>query len=207
MNEDEINYKTLRKIQQMEKDSPTLTKIESDFYGALLTYLKYLDSRLEKESSSQKQMLLKEEAQNIRKIATSIYEQREKKIILAAISKARGGEPDLKNLVDAERNLFDSILQMMVRTREELLNKKTREKVEKKDVEAKVEPEHENEKQETINPQQGNTNPIVMVTEDIPEFMGTDAKKYNLRKGDVLSLPKDMSDTLLKREAAKEIRK
>ena len=208
MNENEINYKNLRKIQQIEKESPTLTKIESSFYTALSDYLKYLDSRLEKESSTQKQMLLKEEVQNTRKIATNIYEQREKKIILAAISKTRGGEPDLKNLVGAERNLFDSILQMMVQTREELLNKKTREKEEEeKTVEFSVEPKTENKKQEIITPKQQNINPIVMVAKDIPEFIGTDAKKYNLRKGDILSLPKDMSDTLSKRDAVKEIGK
>jgi DNA replication initiation complex subunit (GINS family) len=207
MNENEINYKNLRKIQQIEKESPTLTKIESSFYTALSDYLKYLDSRLEKESSTQKQMLLKEEVQNTKKIATNIYEQREKKIILAAISKTRGGEPDLKNLVGVERNLFDSILQMMVQTREELLNKKTREKEEEKTVESSVEPKAENKKQEIITPKQQNINPIVMVAKDIPEFIGTDAKKYNLRKGDVLSLPKDMSDTLSKRDAVKEIGK
>jgi DNA replication initiation complex subunit (GINS family) len=207
MNENEINYKNLRKIQQIEKESPTLTKIESSFYTALSDYLKYLDSRLEKESSTQKQMLLKEEVQNTRKIATNLYEQREKKIILAAISKTRGGEPDLKNLVGVERNLFDSILQMMVQTREELLNKKTREKKEEKTVEFGVEPKAENKKQEIITPKQQNINPIVMVAKDIPEFIGTDAKKYNLRKGDVLSLPKDMSDTLSKRDAVKEMEK
>jgi DNA replication initiation complex subunit (GINS family) len=152
-------------------------------------------------------MLLKEEVQNTRKIATNIYEQREKKIILAAISKTRGGEPDLKNLVGVERNLFDSIIQMMVQTREELLNKKTKEKEEEKTVEASVEPKAENKKQEIITPKQQNINPIVMVAKDIPEFIGTDAKKYNLRKGDVLSLPKDMSDTLSKRDAVKEIGK
>jgi DNA replication initiation complex subunit (GINS family) len=207
MNENEIDYKNLRKIQQIEKESPTLTKIESSFYTALSDYLKYLDSRLEKESSPQKQMLLKEEVQNTRKIATNIYEQREKKIILAAISKTRGGEPDLKNLVGVERNLFDSILQMMVQTREELLNKKTMEKEEEKTVDASVEPKAENKKQEIITTKQQNINPIVMVAKDIPEFIGTDAKKYNLRKGDVLSLPKDMSDTLSKRDAVKEMEK
>lgn len=207
MNENEINYKNLRKIQQIEKESPTLTKIEPSFYTALSDYLKYLDSRLEKESSTQKQMLLKEEVQNTRKISTNIYEQREKKIILAAISKTRGGEPDLKNLVGVERNLFDSILQMMVQTREELLNKKIREKEEEKTVESNVEPKAENKKQEIITPKPQNINPIVMVAKDIPEFMGTDANKYNLRKGDVLSLPKDMSDTLSKRDAVKEIGK
>lgn len=207
MDENEINYKNLRKIQQIEKESTALTKIESSFYTALSDYLKYLDTRLEKEASSQKQMLLKEEVQNTRKISINIYEQREKKIILSAISKTRGGEPDLKNLVGAERNLFDSIIQMMVQTREELLNKKTIENEEEKTVEVCIEPKAENKKQELIAPKEQNINPIVMVAKDIPEFMGTDAKKYNLRKGDVLSLSKDMSDTLSKRDAVKEMGK
>jgi len=189
----EINYKTLRKIQQMEKNSPMLTKIDSDFYTALSRYLKYLDNRLEKESSSQKQKLLKDEIQSTKKIVTNIYEQREKKILLAAISKARRGNPELKNLVAAEKNLFDSILKMMIQSRRELLNKKSQEK------EKTVESEKESEKQE-------NANSIVRVVQDIPEFIGTDTKKYNLKRGDVVSLPEDMGDTLSKRGAVKEIK-
>ena len=189
----EINYKTLRKIQQMEKNSPMLTKIDSDFYSVLSKYLKYLDSRLEKESSSQKQKLLKDEIQNTKKIVMNIYEQREKKVLLAAISKARGGNLDLKNFVDAEKKLFDSILNLMVQSRRELLNKKSQEG--KKTVESKK----ESKKQE-------NTNSIVRVVQDIPEFIGTDTKKYNLKRGDVVTLPEDMGDTLSKRGVVKEIK-
>lgn len=190
----EINYRTLRKIQQMEKNSPVLTKMDSDFYSVLSKYLKYLNSRLEKESPSQKQKLLKDEIQNTKKIVMNIYEQREKKILLAAISKARGGNPDLKNLVDAEKKLFDSILNLMVQSRRELLNKKSQE--EKKTIES----EKESEKQE-------NANSIVRIVQDIPEFIGTDTKKYTLKRGDVISLPEDMGDTLSKRGAVKEIKK
>jgi len=196
MDADEISYRTLRKIQQMEKNSPVLTKIDSDFYSALSRYLKGLDDRLGKESSSQKQMLLKDEIQNTRKIAINIYEQREKKVLLAAISKARGGNPDLKNLVDVEKDLFDSVLKLMTQSREKLLNKKP------KDREKTVVSEGKNKE----NGRQENSNPIVRVTEDIPEFVGTDTRKYNLRRGDVLSLPRDMGDTLSKRGVAKKIR-
>jgi len=198
MEEEEINYKTLRKIQQSEKASPTLTSINQSFYSDLSDYLKNLEDRFEKESNSQKKMLLRDEIQNTKKIATNIYEQREKKVLLAAISKARSGDPDLKNLVDEEKKLFDSTLQNMTETREKLLNKKT-EKIEKTSKEtAKTE-----EKKE----EQTNTNPIVMVTDDIPEFIGTDANKYVLKKGDVLSLPQDMSLTLSKRSVVKEVKR
>ena len=200
MNTDEINYKTLRKIQQMERNSPILTDIKSDFYSNLSGYLKSLEDRLGKESASQKQTLLKDELQNTNKIAINIYEQREKKILLAAISKARGGNPDLKNLVDVEKNLFDSILMLMIQLREQLLDRESKADIEKNVENSKSdEMDKENEKQE-------NSNPIVRITQDIPEFIGTNTNKYNLRRGDILSLPEDMSETLSKRGVAKKIR-
>lgn len=201
MDTDEINYKTLRKIQQMERKSPMLTKIDYHFYSKLSEYINALNSRLEKESKSQKQMLLKNEIQNTNKIIRSIYEHREKKNLLAAISKARGGRPDLKNLIDAERDLFDSTLKLMVQSREQLLEGRPKDKRGKdnKNVETK--------KEETRTEKKDNTNQIVMVTKNIPEFIGTDTKKYNLRAGDIISLPKNMSDMLLKRNVVKEIKR
>lgn len=197
MDEEEINYKVLRKIQQMEKITPTLTKIDSDFYDASSNYLKYLNERLEKEKSYQKQILLKDEIHNTNKIMNNIYEQREKKILLAAVSKVRGGNPNLENLVNVERKLFDSILELMTYTRKEIIKNKS--KKDKKEETEAIEPIKEKKEQVNINS-------IVMVKEDIPEFIGTDMKKYNLRKGDLISLPKDMSDTLSKRDAVREVK-
>jgi len=193
MDTGEINYRTLRKIQQTERDTPVLSQIGSNFYTVLSEYLKDLDERLGKESSTQKHSLLKDEIQNTKKIVVNIYEQREKKILLAVISKARGGNPDLKNLTDVEKELFDSVLKLMKQSRAV----KTKKEEEEKIVESN-DGKNEGEKQ-------GNPNPIIRVTEDVPEFIGTDTKKYHLRKGDVLSLPIDMSDTLTKRGAAKKI--
>lgn len=192
--EEEINYRYLRKIQEMEKKSPTLTEIHSGFYINLHVYLKQLEERFEKEESSQKKMLLSNEIENTKKIATNIYEQRERKIILTAVSKARGGNPELKNLIDVEKTLFSSILDLMIKSRESILNKKKPSKI--KDTTNEAELEKNNDENE-----QKDTNPIVVVSKDILEFVGTDEKKYSLKKGDVLSLPKDMVDMLSKRNA------
>ena len=175
---EEINYKTLRKIQQMESSSPMLTKIDHNFYSDLSSYLKDLDRRLEEESSSQKHGLLEEEIRNTKKIASSIYAQREKKMLLAAVSKARGGNPDLKHLVDVEKNLFNAVLKLMVQSRKQLLDKEP--KKEKKKEEVKT---VESKKGDPESKEQNNSNPIVRVTQDVPEFVGIDMKKYNLRKG------------------------
>ena len=198
MEEDEINYRMLRKIQQMEKNSPVLTELKTDFYNALSEYLKNLNNRLERETSSQKQILLKDEIQNTKKIAINIYEQREKKILLAVISKARGGNPDLKNMIDVEKNLFDPVLNLVLDSRKKILENETKENISSNTK--TVEP-----KEKTVEKQE-NSNSIVRVTKDIPEFIGTDEKKYNLRNNDVVSLPEDMSDMLSKRGVVEKVK-
>ena len=198
MEEDEINYRTLRKIQQLEKNSSVLTEIKPDFYNKLSEYLKELKDRLDNETSSQKQMLIKEEIQNTKKIAVNIYEHREKKILLAAISKARGGNPDLKNMVEDEMEIFEPVLNTMLDSRRKILENET---AKKNSTEIKT--NKQEEKTEGIVTE--NHNSIVRVTENIPEFIGTDEKKYNLRKNDIISLPDDMSEMLSKRSVVKKI--
>jgi len=205
--EEEINYRVLRKIQQLEKNSPVLTSLKTDFYSDLSEYLKDLDTRFERESNSQKKILLKDEIQNTQKIAVNIYEQREKKILLAAVSKARGGNPDVKNMLSAEEKLYNSILKSIEESRNQVLeNKKCVEKNESKEAQeetSNTEDEiKENNKEEKTN---ANTNPILLVKQDLPEFVGTDTKKYSLKKNDIISTPKDMANMLCKRDAVEEL--
>jgi len=202
LEEDEINYRTLRKTQQMEKNTPTLTDVMPNFYSNVTNYLTSLDKRMENESSEQKQTLLKDEIKNIRKIAINIYEQREKKILLSAVSKARGGNPDLKNMINEEKEIFDDILGIMKKSRQKILeNKKQKEILEEKTPETEQKIEEKEEEKENIE----NPNPIVKVNQDIPEFIGTDKKKYNLRTNDVLSIPVEMSEILIKKGAVEKI--
>jgi DNA replication factor GINS len=201
MEADGINYRNLRKIQEMEKNSPVLTEIENNFYVELKKYMENLDNRLKGESSAQKQTLLKDEVLNTKKISKNIYEQREKKILLAAVSKARGGNPDLKNMIEIEKNLFNSILNLMEKSRKDLFEEDLGEDI-------PVEPK-KNETKEEPKPalNESNNNPIIRVIEDIPEFIGTNEKKYNLRKNDILSIPQDMSEMLSKRGVVEKIKK
>ncbi len=41
----------------------------------------------------------------------------------AAHSKARGGKPDLKNMLDEEKKLFDSIVDIILQSRKRFFNK------------------------------------------------------------------------------------
>ena len=195
MDQEDINYKTLRKIQQQEKTSPLLTKIDRNFYQKFSEYLKNLQRIAEKEDDANKLKLFDDEIQNTKKIAFNIYELREKKIIQAALSKVRGGKPDLKNLLEIEKRLYDSLVKQIIVSREEILEQKLEKKTDVKSA-------PETGKKE----RKSNTNAIVRVTQDTPEFVGTNMKTYSLRKDDVLTLPKEMSDPLLKRGVVKQIK-
>lgn len=219
MDDEEITYKTLRKIQQAEKNSPQITQINKEFYRDVTVFLKQLEKRLVEEKKPQKQMLLAEESQNIEKIIRNIYEHREKKIMLAAISKARGGNPSIKHLLPEEKTFFDELYKNIVSFRKQIFSDETKDDRSKaketKESESKesstdekrvekidnsVQPE---EKQETTP---ANTHPILRIQEDIPSFVGTDNQTYTLHKGDIISLPKDMAKMLLNKKVAKEIK-
>lgn len=213
MEEDEITYKTLRKIQQAEKNSPQITKISKGFYQDVNFFLHKLEQRLEKEKKPQKQMLLAEECQNIEKIIRNTYEQREKKIILAAIAKARGGNPSITTLLPEEKIFFDELYHNIVLFRNKILN--ADEKIEdeqdipestvnqKKEIAKKTDEKEEEKKLEKKEP---NSNPILRIVEDIPPFVGTDNNTYMLHHKDIVSLPEDMAKMLLDKKVAVRIK-
>ena len=108
---DDTAYMIFRKIQLMEEKSPLLTKIEQKFYSKLSEFQKNPNNMTEKE------------IQNVEKIFVGICEIREKKIVQAALSKVRGGKPDLKNMLDEEKRLFDSIVDIILQSRKRFFNK------------------------------------------------------------------------------------
>lgn len=204
--EDEISYKYLRRIQQIEKNQPLLSEIKTGFYNELNGFIRKLEERLEKETSDQKKNILEEEIENIKKIACNIYEQREKKIVLSAISQVRGGHPDTSNMLPSEKKMFDGVVNFLLQSREEIFKGKN--ETDTADIdEEDVKPDNPKEKPtlDEKEKNESNTNPIVRVNEDIPVFIGTDEKKYYLRRNDVISLPNDMKEVLSKRGVVEEL--
>ena len=201
MTDNELSYKILRHIQQTEQQSPTLTRIQHDFYTRLQTYLQELKDIVIQEQDPKKQTLYEDEQKNTAKIGQHIYEQREKKIVQAALSKVRGAEPDLNNLLDQEKTLYQILVDTIITHRAHIQQPNS------KPPEPTSEPtNNEPEPQEEKPSSTINTNPIIRITDDIPCFVGTDMHTYQLRKNDVLSLPTDMAEILQKRKVATLVR-
>ena len=106
---EEISYKTLRRLQQAEQASSILTKINVNFYQDLSSYMKTLERSIENEKNPLKLKLFSDEIQNTKKIANSIYELREKKIVQAALATVRSATPDLKYFLDIEKKLYTAL--------------------------------------------------------------------------------------------------
>jgi DNA replication factor GINS len=199
MNNEEINYKTLRKIQQIEEGTSVLSDINPEIYQKFSEYIQNLNLRLKNETNNQKKIILINEINNTKKIIESIYNQREKKILLAIMSKVRGGNPNLKNLIKSEKILFDFILETVTKMRKQIFEKQ----IIKKSFE-----EEDNNKYLKNNDNNliKEKSKIYLLKENIPEFIGTDEKRYNLRKDDIITLPNKISDLLLKRKVIKELK-
>ena len=192
----DINYKTLRRIQQDEQTSSLLTKINVNFYKDLSSYIKTLEGSIEHEKNPLKLKLFNDEVQNTKKIANSIYEFREKKIVQAALATARGATPDLANFLEIEKKLYRSLVEQINVSRKEIFEKPT-------DPPMTIRPASPITTPVKDEP---NTHPIVRVLEDTPEFIGTDGKNYLLRKEDVLSMPGEMTEPLLKKKVVKQVK-
>jgi DNA replication initiation complex subunit (GINS family) len=191
-----ISYKTLRRAQQDEQTSSALTRINVNFYQDLSTYLKTLERSIANEKNPLKLKLFTDEIQNTKKIANSIYELREKKIVQAALATARGATPDLVNFLEIEKKLYRSLVEQIMISRQDIFEKP---------IEKLITATLESPAPVPVN-DESNTHPIVRVLEDTPEFVGTDGKTYLLRKEDVLSMPREMMETLLKKKVVKQVK-
>jgi DNA replication initiation complex subunit (GINS family) len=205
MDKEELEYKTLRKIQQSEKQSPIITKINDNFYDEVINFINKLQKRAESESNPRKKMLLSEELNSNEKMMMNIYEQREKKIMIAAISKARGGNPNIKNILATEHPLFDSLYNIFIKSRKSVFNKESEKTLVLENDEVNSDDKIKNDQNKKDPSLDKNSNDVLQITEDIPEFLGTDAKKYYLNKGDIVTVPNNMGNMLIKGKVAKKL--
>jgi DNA replication factor GINS len=206
MEESPVSYKSLRKVQQAEQTAAVLTKLETGFYRDVTMYVRALEHSVDTEKNVQKGRLFAEELANMKKLIAGVYDLREKKIVSAAVVAARGGEPDIKNLAEEERPFYTGLVQVIAQVRQRILSTETdlpaEPSVPPTIEEPPAEPPAPQPERPTLAPPppaQANSNPLLRVTQDMPRFVGTDLKVYELRKDDVLSLPPEMAAPLLKR--------
>jgi len=227
--EEEFTFETIAKVYREERKQTTLTKLPINFYRDLRDYIErlhqgYLAARAE-DPNSPKTVMLEDEFGRSQKRANQIYEYRERKLTTLALSVANGGSPNTSNLTSEEKKALDDMVGTLMRNRNEILSAKEgsscepetflkneeevmyaeddKEIVEKKVAPAQKElPENEiEEPQEKIAQEK---NPVILVSENIPPF-STEERTLNLKKDDVVSLPKKYANILCRNQKARVI--
>lgn len=172
-----LTYEKLRNIDEMERNSSSLTKIDTDFYSQAINYIEEIESRIEieKENPSHRLMILSDELRNTKRLLQSIFERREKKIVTFALHSARTGKKEMpENMTNEEKVFYEELLNVISSYRKKIFEKK-------KDF------------------------VIVRIKKDIPPFVGNDMKKYFLNKEDVICLPSSTAKLIIERDAGEEI--
>ena len=121
-----------------------------------------------------------EESKVAREIAMDLVERRIRKILSLAPSCVRAGIMP-KNLTKEEEELFNKIKDVILSFLE---------LEEEKSEEPKVEEKEDKEKREKRL--------VIRVKKSLPTFVWRDLKEYTLKEGEIVELPNDLKDFLVK---------
>ncbi|UCE81245.1 MAG: DNA replication complex GINS family protein [Methanobacteriota archaeon] len=202
----DVGFEDIMALFRQEYGSPQLSKVGPDFYQKMASYVRSLRRENEKEIAtnpgSQASMMLSDQLKKAGDKAKRIYELRQRKIALLALRKVAGDSPETANLTPDELVLYSSLVSVLGAHR---------------DSNADIDdsgPRFSNPKDVVQLPEasqtdsvsgnggasetdEGKSTPLVLVRvlEDIPTFAGVD-KDYTLRREDVITLPKEIAETL-----------
>ncbi|HKZ99162.1 MAG TPA: hypothetical protein VJ326_06195 [Thermoplasmata archaeon] len=221
--EDEVNFERVTKLYREETGRKTLTALEADFYDKLAAYVARLEESAHREAArdpnSPKALLLQDELRKVRKKRDQIFTYRERKLALLASSRASGADIEVPNLPLHERALFENLVSLLKRSREEAFGGSPfraepapppGEGVPAVAPPARAAPEGmrtvtaaETKRPRPV-PAGLKDHVIVHVLEDIPPFAGIDTT-YRLKKEDVVTLPKTIAQILVDRGKARVV--
>ena len=203
-----ITFETLYDILMREKQQEELLQLEPSFFQDVIVYLQEKMKVWEKISKETDLFSLGErdkveaEIKNIRKLLKDIYERREKKIIGLAVNKSRIGHAlDVNNLLKEEKQFLESIATILDQYRHGVLLNVLQMKqpqVEEKKFIVEVEQKKKEKTKETM---------LVRFIHAVPKFVGSDLAIYGpFDENDVASLPKDVSEILINKKRAEEVK-
>jgi DNA replication factor GINS len=121
---DEINYEKISQINKKERKSSKLLTLDSEFYPILITHLRKLQDEYNKKfiesSRSTEALLLNNEICKLDNMIEEIYTRRERKILLSTMDINQN--PDLKNMLKHEQELYYKISKILNEYREGILS-------------------------------------------------------------------------------------
>lgn len=218
---EQLNYEVLRKRQQLERGSPRLTRLEPDFYENLELYLKALHEDFQREQAanpgSPKATLLGDELTNTRRLAEDLYEHRERKVVTAALTAARGASPETANMLPDEQALYEGLVALLRDAKRRVLHGRQGPRpappphvpvigiLPSAPPAAPAPTPAAPGAAAAPEPRARDGRLLVRVLEDVGSFMASDQRAYYVRREEVVSLPADTARILILRGKAVEV--
>lgn len=208
MNEESIGFKEISEVHRSEKRSKSLTRLPHRFFELAQEHLEELKKQYSDKAAnpaSTDALVLQDNMLKINKRLCQIYDLRERKIVIAALSGVSGGQQP-KDMTKKEISLYNEVIKTLKSFRECPVDaipaerqttitvpsvKKSAEPIVERDVPA--EPAEEAEILQTC---------LVRVLEEIPPFVDVD-RTYTLKKEDVVTLPEKFARILSAKGAVK----
>ncbi len=206
----EMTYEELMSVHRQESKQNVLAKVSPDFYKRLADYLDALNGRCAEERNGKAEIsgMLLNQLKMAKEKGAEVYEIRMRKVALIAMTAAFGAEPRLENVTEEERNAYEDLKKFFVEHCRKTFTPECGEATDS----PKAAPQPQAEEIKEVSPTDPKTkapsNPeiiLVRILEDLPAFAGTD-KNYQLAKEDVISLPRNIAEILVKHNKAVEIR-
>ena len=191
MPQDLMTLRDLRVQTFKERKEGKLTKLPSDFY----TRTKNLEDQIKKVISKSKSEPKKFEKANtdIRKLLDmklELHKHRERKLTDLAREKINGQTPDITNVHQNEREYLDSICEVIENyRRKNLMDHGENVYEEPKKIKEKKEPDTIKEEANEIIKDEVDEYLQVEILEDLPTFIGMDAKNYTLKNNEIEKIP------------------
>jgi len=207
----EMTYEELMSVHRQESKQNVLVKVSPDFYRRLADYLEALDGRCSQERNGNAEVsgMLLTQLKTAKEKSAEVYEIRMRKVALMAMTAAFGAEPRIDNATEEEMAAFDGLKKFFIEHCRKTLTPECREKTELEPAISETEPLPEGAgKSPPETPTKAPERPeiiLVRILEDLPAFAGTD-KNYQLAKEDIISLPRNIAEILVKHNKAIEIR-
>lgn len=195
-----MNLEDLRLIQANERRSQGLQALERDFYKRAMAYINELDDS-KRQADDARVAMIEDELQSAKRVIDDIFKRRLGKIVKMASTRAFGLDIHPEDATQGEQKIFEQLVSSIQEGKSEILGSILQSRATKTEKTSK-----RTESSLLKRTDIGKEFTVVRILKDIPTFMGTDGRSYQLSEEDVVVLPKANAKALCDRRVAVTIK-
>jgi len=222
-----MTFEDLTSLYRMEKKSTALAEARKDLYAAISRLLTDIQKEYEKQLVSDPDSIitdgLNERRKKMMDFSQRIVDLRMNKILILALRGAMGSENQLERLTAEERDFYQSVLEHCRSHRALISSPRKKREVRIPDIlgeESAAQVQKDEPAKPVLQPADGplestlqesmaaeeerSDDVVIRIIEDLPTFSGAD-RDYNLRKEDVVRMPRVLAMALVNRGKARMV--